>query len=414
MRLSIFGLGYVGAVSLACLARDGHRVVGVDVDAGKLDLIRRGNSPIVEPGIQELMSEVVATGRVTVTSDAEQAVRDSDLSFVCVGTPSARNGSQDLTAMQRCLEQIGAALKSKDTFHAIVVRSTVQPGTVDGLARDILERSSGRSRGATFDVGFQPEFLREGSSIKDYDNPPFTVVGTESAQVEAKLRELFAHLPGEFIRTTVRSAEMLKYACNAFHAAKVTFANEVGRISKGLGVDPHEVMELVCRDTRLNISKAYMKPGFAFGGSCLPKDLRALLHMAKQTDIDLPMLKNLLPSNRVHVDAAIERVLDTGARRVGQIGLSFEMQIYDPEVQLARLRGSNKAYIEKTVPHIAKLMTENLEELFATCQVVVVGLSDVKLIERVHALATDRHTLIDLVNIPDRGKLRARYEGVCW
>jgi len=373
-----------------------------------------------------------------VTSDAEQAVRDSDLSFICVGTPSARNGSQDLTAMQRCLEQIGAALKSNSTFHAVVIRSTVQPGTVEGLARDILEKSAGRTRGTSFDVGFQPEFLREGTSIKDYDNPPFTIIGTESDQVEAKLRELFSHLPGDFIRTTVRSAEMLKYACNAFHAAKVTFANEIGRISKGLGVDPHEVMELVCRDTRLNISKAYMKPGFAFGGSCLPKDLRALLHMAKQTDIDLPMLRNLLPSNRVHVDAAIERVLDTGAKRVGQIGLSFksgtddlresqlvtmaerfigkglEMQIYDPEVQLARLRGSNKAYIERTVPHIAKLMTENLEEMFENCPVIVVGLNDGTLLERVRSLATDRHTLIDLVNMPDRGKLRARYEGVCW
>ena len=312
MRISIFGLGYVGAVSLACLVRDGHDVVGVDIDENKLGLLKRGQSPIVEEGMQALVEQAAASGRVTLTPDAASAVAATDLSFVCVGTPPLPNGSQDLRAIERLADQIGNALRVKSDYHLIVVRSTVRPGTVESLIRPILERRSGKQAWRQFGLAFQPEFLREGSSIRDYDQPPFTVVGTPSERDAGTLRELFAQLPGEFVHTRIATAEMLKYACNGFHALKVTFANEVGRLGKNLGVDSREVMRLLCEDTRLNISPAYLRPGFAFGGSCLPKDLKALLYLAKEGDVDLPMLQGVLPSNREHIERAAEMVLATG------------------------------------------------------------------------------------------------------
>src|SRR5690349_23369098 len=306
-RISIFGLGYVGAVSMACLARDGHQVIGVDIDPVKLDLIRARKSPILEEGIQELMRDVVDSGRVKVTNDAAQAVNESEVSFICVGTPSASNGSQDLGAILRLAEQIGAALKNKPEFHTVVVRSTVQPGTLEEKIEPILERASGKKSGVDFGLAFQPEFLREGSSIRDYDHPPYTIVGGNCEAAVNAVREIFQHLEARFMVTNIRVAETLKMSCNAFHALKITFANEIGRISQSLGIDSHEVMRLVCADTRLNISPAYMKPGFAFGGSCLPKDLRALAHIAKQNDLEIPMLSSLLVSNRAHIDHAVDK-----------------------------------------------------------------------------------------------------------
>lgn len=438
MKISVFGLGYVGAVSLACLGRDGHDVIGVDIDETKLDLIRRGRAPIVEEGIEELMASVVASGRVNVTTDVSRAILESDVTFVCVGTPSSRNGGQDLSALERCIRQIGTALAHKEHFHSVIVRSTVQPGTINGLVTDTLESYSNKRKGHDFGIGFQPEFLREGSSIRDYDNPPFTVVGTDSDSVEQHLRQLFAHLPAEFIRTRTSSAELLKYACNAFHAVKVTFANEMGRISKSFEVDPHEVMELLCRDTRLNISRAYLRPGFAFGGSCLPKDLRALLHLAKLHDVVLPVLGGVLASNAAHVDSAVDRVLDCGKRRIGQIGLSFktgtddlresplvtmaerfigkglDLAIYDPYVELSRLRGANRRYIEETIPHIARLMSTDLERLVAESDVVILALSDAGIVDRVRELTRPDQFLLDLVGVPHRERVRGTYEGVCW
>nr|WP_210386896.1 nucleotide sugar dehydrogenase [Ectothiorhodospira sp. PHS-1] len=296
MRIAIFGMGYVGAVSAACLARDGHEVVGVDIDSHKLDLLRRGHSPIVEEGIQELTAQVVQAGRLTVTDDVSEAIRRSEVSFICVGTPSSRNGSQDLAAVRNVARQIGEALALTDHYHTVVLRSTVKPGTTLELVGPTLESASGKRVGEGFGLAFQPEFLREGSSIKDYDHPPFTVVGADSERTLDQVKPIFEHLPCEFVGTGIGTAEMVKYACNAFHALKIVFANEVGRLSQSLGLDSREVMELVTRDRQLNISPAYLRPGFAFGGSCLPKDLRAVLYMAKEQDTELPMLGSLIPS----------------------------------------------------------------------------------------------------------------------
>jgi GDP-mannose 6-dehydrogenase len=438
MRISIFGLGYVGAVSMACLARDGHELIGVDVDPNKLDLIRSGRSPIVEEGIQELTRQVVASGKVTVTSDSLSAVEKTDLSFVCVGTPGSPNGSQDLTAIKRLAEQMGTALRAKSAWHVIVIRSTVRPGTVEETIKPILEAHSGKQAGRDFSLCFQPEFLREGTSIKDYDNPPFTVVGVSDERAAAALKGLFGHLPCEFVATSIRTAEMLKYACNAFHAVKVTFANEIGRMSQSVEVDPHEVMRLVCLDRQLNISPAYLRPGFAFGGSCLPKDLKALLYIAKMQDVNLPMLGAVLPSNRVHIDHAIDFVLGTGKRRVAMAGLSFktgtddlresplvtlaerligkgvQLQIYDPEVHLSRLMGANKRYIEESIPHIGQLMTDDIGAAVRNSDVVVAGLKTPEVLQALKSGLRDDHAVLDLVVLPDRAALRGRYRGMCW
>lgn len=438
MRISVFGLGYVGAVSLACLARDGHTVVGVDLDPLKLDLLRSGRSPIVEEGIQELTRNVVASGLVTVTDDVAQAIRDTDLSFVCVGTPSSSNGSQDMSAIKRVMASIGAALKEKTGSHTVILRSTVQPGTTEGLVRPILEEQSGKVAYQDFGLGFQPEFLREGTSIKDYDHPPFTVVGTQSQQSAKILKDLFGHLDCEFLVVPVGVAEMLKYSCNAFHALKVTFANEIGRLSQSVGVDAREVMELVCRDKRLNISPAYLKPGFAFGGSCLPKDLRALNYMGKTHDVVTPMLGAIMGSNRAHVDHVIEKIMVSGVKRVGMIGLSFksgtddlresplvtvaerligkgyDLRIYDPEVNLSCLIGANKRFIEESIPHIGNLMVHSSNEVMDHGQVILVGSSDKKLLDDVVRGITAQHRVVDLIGMHRQSLNCEQYDGVCW
>jgi GDP-mannose 6-dehydrogenase len=437
-RISIFGLGYVGAVSLACLARDGHQVIGCDIDPIKLDLIRSRKSPILEEGIQELMRDVVDSGRVRVTNDAAQAVNDSEVSFVCVGTPSAANGSQDLGAILRLAEQIGAALAGKREFHTIVVRSTVQPGTLEEKIEPILERASGKRSGVDFGLAFQPEFLREGSSIRDYDHPPYTIVGGNCEAAVNAVREIFQHLDTRFLVTSIRVAETLKMSCNAFHALKITFANEIGRISQSLGIDSHEVMRLVCADTRLNISPAYLKPGFAFGGSCLPKDLRALTHIARQNDLEIPMLASLLVSNRAHIDHAVDKILKLGRPRVGMLGLSFktgtddlresplvmvakrllgegcELRIFDPEVHLSRLLGANRSYIDAHIPHLGSLLCEHIHEMIDPSEVVLVGLQQPALDAALQARVRPDQYLIDLVNLPNRDLIRCRYEGACW
>lgn len=438
MKVSIFGLGYVGAVSLGCLARDGHHVVGVDLDQTKLDLIRQGASPIIEEGMESLMRNTRACGHVDVTDNAADGVHHAEVSFVCVGTPASSNGNQDLSAIQRLSEQLGCAMKSKTEYHVFVIRSTVFPGTVEDIITPIIEAHSDKRRGQGFDVCFQPEFLREGSSIKDYDNPPFTVVGTESERAEKLLRDLFGHLPCEFFVTSIRTAEMLKYACNIFHALKATFANEVGRLAQALGVDSHSVMDMVCRDTRLNISPAYLRPGFAFGGSCLPKDLKAMLYVAKSKDVSVPMLSNVLTSNAVHIDHAIDAVLASGKKSVGLIGLSFksgtddlresplvvmaerfigkglDLHIYDPEVNVARLMGANRRFIEETIPHIASLMTKSCEHLVEQAEVLIVGLNDKAIMEVLYQKTRDDQMILDLVNIPRKDLVRGSYQGVCW
>ena len=438
MKISIFGLGYVGAVSTACLARDGHDVIGVDIDESKIAMFRDGTSPIVEEGMAELVREVVANGKVCVTSDVHRALAESTLSFICVGTPSQPNGSQDLSAMKRVCEQIGEALKTKSTHHVIVVRSTVVPGTVENVLRPILESKSEKADGDAFDVCFMPEFLREGSSIRDYDNPPYTVLGTRSERAMQRIQELLGHLPGEFYQTSISTAEMLKYSSNVFHATKITFANEIGRLCQAYGVDSYEVMELFCKDESLNISRAYLKPGFAFGGSCLPKDLRAVLNMAKTKDVDLPMLQSVPNSNTAQIQRAIDIALSSGRPDIGLIGLSFKsgtddlresplvtlaehfigkglkLSIFDEEVNLSRLMGANKRYIETTIPHIAELMTSDCRNLIQKSEVLVVGIKDSAVTEMLYEETQPEQILLDLVNIPNRQKLSCRYEGVCW
>lgn len=437
-KISIFGLGYVGAVSLACLARDGHEMTGVDIDPTKLELLRGGQAPIVETGIQELMRAVVRGGSVTVTDSVRNAILTTDVSFICVGTPARQNGNQDLTAITRIAEQIGAMLPEKATRHIIVVRSTVKPGTVEEVIQPAIEASSGLKAGRDFSLCFQPEFLREGTSINDYDNPPLTIIGTTDDYAVEVLRGIFGHLPCELVHTSIRTAEMLKYACNAFHAMKVTFANEIGRISQAAGVDAHEVMKLLCMDRQLNISSAYLRPGFAFGGSCLPKDLKALLYLAKSSDVELPMLASILPSNTAHIEHAIEQVLASGRRSVGMIGLSFksgtddlresplvimaerfigkglQLCVFDPQVNVARLIGSNRRFIEESIPHIASLMTSDLESLVRNADVLVVAMKTPEVLAALQAHTREGQLLLDVGLLPDRDAYHATYQGVCW
>jgi GDP-mannose 6-dehydrogenase len=420
------------------LAREGHNVIGVDVDPAKLQLIADGKTPVVEEGMVELMAKVVASGRVSVTVDAAQALRDSELSLICVGTPSATNGSQDQSAVLRLAEQLGSALRDIARPHTFVFRSTLVPGTVEDVLRPILAKASGKRESADFFVCFQPEFLREGTSIRDYDNPPFTIVGANGPEPVQQLKTLFGHLPCDFHVTSVRAAEMVKYCCNNFHALKITFANETARLCEALGVDPYEVMDLVCRDTQLNISRAYLKPGFAFGGSCLPKDLRATLYLAKQRDVELPMHAGILPSNRVHIDRAIEKIMESGKRRVGMIGLAFKsgtddlrespmvllaeyllgkglaLVVYDPEVHLSSLLGANRKYIESHVPHIGGLIRRDLEAVVSDSEVLVLGLNDKRTVEELKRLARPDQIVVDLVNIGAHAGLQAKYVGLSW
>jgi GDP-mannose 6-dehydrogenase len=438
MRISVFGMGYVGAVSAACLARDGHTVIGVDVDPLKLELIRSGRSPIVEEGIQELTKEVVQAGRLIVTDNVAQAIADTELSFVCVGTPSSPNGSQDLSAIRRVMQSIGEAIGKKSAFHTVILRSTVQPGTIDEIMTPILEKASGKKADVDFGAGFQPEFLREGTSIKDYDNPPFTVIGTKSEKSAQVLKSLFEHLPCEFITTSVGVAEMLKYACNAFHALKVTFANEIGRLSQAVNVDARDVMDLVCRDKRLNISPAYMKPGFAFGGSCLPKDLRALTYVGKIKDVTTPMLGSVIGSNRAHIDHVLDKIMVPGVRKVAMIGLSFkagtddlresplvsvaerligkgyDLRIYDPEVNLSRLIGANKRFIEESIPHIGNLMVTSANAALDHGQVVLVGITNKTIVEELVKGINKNHQVVDVVGLPRDRLTCATYSGAAW
>ena len=438
MKISIFGLGYVGAVSLACLARDGHEVIGVDIDPAKLELIAAGRTPVVEEGMVELMQSVAASGRVQVTTDVQLAVLGSAVSLVCVGTPSAANGSQDQTAVLRLAHEIGAAIGAKREPHVVVLRSTLVPGTVETVLRPIIEAASGKRDGEGFFLCFQPEFLREGSSIRDHDKPPFTIVGANHPAASQAVRELFGHLPCRFIETSVRSAEMMKVTCNNFHALKITFANETARLCEALGVDAFEVMDLVCQDTQLNISKAYLKPGFAFGGSCLPKDLRATTHLAKAHDVEIPMLASIMQSNREHLALALDKIVASGKRRIGFLGLSFktgtddlresplvtlaeqligkgmELRIYDPDVHLSQLLGANRRYIETRLPHLGKLLHAEMADVIEPSDVLVVGLSGADVQAGLVRHCRPGQTVLDLVRLTDRGAIRAEVQGLCW
>jgi len=436
MKLSVFGLGYVGCVSAACFAKEGHTVIGVDVNANKAEMINAGDSPIVEEGIGPLLKEVVKANRLSATTDSAAAVRDSDVSLVCVGTPSNANGSLDLRYVTRVCEEIGAALNDKHRHHIVVIRSTMLPGTIESVVIPTLEKHSEKQVGIDFGVCINPEFLREGSSLKDFYAPPFTLIGADDEETTSTVRALYNGIDAPVIATSVKTAEMVKYVCNCFHALKVSFANEVGNICKALGVDSHEVMDIFCQDTKLNLSSYYLKPGFAFGGSCLPKDLRAINYKAKQVDVEVPVLSSILPSNRQQIERAVEMVLATGKKRVGIFGFSFkagtddlrespmvtlietligkgiQLNIYDRDVSLARLFGANKEYIERQIPHIAQLMRSSMEEVLESSDVLVIGNKADEFVD-IEKKRKESQVVIDLVRLFDKTS-DADYQGICW
>lgn len=437
MKLSIFGLGYVGSVSAACFARDGHEVIGVDVNSTKVEIINSGRSPIVEPHLEDLISDAVAAKRLRATPDAAEAIANSDLSLVCVGTPGNANGSLDLTYIKNSCKEIGMALSSSDRFHVVVVRSTLLPGSIERHVIPTLEVYSGKRAGKDFGVAINPEFLREGTSVYDFDNPPFTLIGADDEQVSSLVGHLYSRLNVPLFTLRIKEAEMVKYACNCFHALKVAFANEIGNICKPLEVDSHRVMEVFCQDTKLNLAPYYLKPGFAFGGSCLPKDLRAITYKAKELDVDIPLLSSILLSNERQIERAINMILQTGRKNIGVLGLSFKpgtddlresplvtvierllgkglkVMIYDRHVHLARLFGANKEYIEREIPHISELMRPELDSVMNASDVIVIGNKSEEFLAIKDLLRNDQ-IVIDLVRLFDTRPPSGSYTGIAW
>ncbi|HET9417256.1 MAG TPA: nucleotide sugar dehydrogenase [Candidatus Limnocylindria bacterium] len=435
--VSIFGLGYVGSVSAACLAGEGVNVIGVDVSEIKRDLINSGRSPIVEEGLDELMAAGVASGRITATDDVERAVHDSDISFICVGTPSNLNGSLDLSAVERVAESIGLALASKPEQHTVVVRSTMLPGSTEERVIPALERTSGKRAGEGFQVCYNPEFLREGTSIKDFYHPPFTIIGADSEAAGADVARLYQGVEGETFSVPIRVAEMVKYVSNAYHALKVAFANEVGVLAQALDVDSHQVMDIFVKDRKLNVSPAYLRPGFAFGGSCLPKDLRALVHAARRVDVETPVLASILPSNERHVERTYGMVQAIGKRRIGLLGLSFkagtddlresplvtlverligrgyDVRVFDRNVSLANLHGMNRAYIEREIPHIVSIMADSLDDVLGHADVLIIGNNDPAFEDVLDRRQPGQH-VIDLVRVGTQQRDDPEYHGVAW
>jgi len=438
MRVSVFGLGYVGAVSCGCFANDGFEVIGVDVSPTKVAMMNEGRSPIVEERIGDLLAAAVRDGRLRATTDVADAVLGSDLSVVSVGTPGSANGRISLDAVERVSTQIGEAIARKPGRHLVVVRSTVLPGSVRGTVVPALERASGRALGDELGVCFNPEFLREGSSVEDHYNPPYTLIGSWNAKDGEQAASLYTKVAAPIHHVSIETAEMVKYACNAFHALKITFANEVGMLAQACAVDSRAVMNLVCADTKLNISPKYLMPGFAFGGSCLPKDLRALLYRAREADVELPMTRSILTSNRHQIDRAIEAVVGLKKRRVSILGISFkagtddlresplvtlaealigkglDVRIYDSEVSLARLVGANKEYIEREIPHIASLLVNDLEAVIAHGDVLIIGNGSAAF-RNLPAHCRSGQVVFDLAGIPGLKETPGiDYRGVTW
>ncbi|MFP7753617.1 nucleotide sugar dehydrogenase [Thermodesulfobacteriota bacterium B35] len=436
MRISILGLGYVGAVCTACLADRGHHIIGVDVSDVKIDLINQGRSPIVEPELGELLRRGVTAGLIRGTADIDRAVMDTDLSMICVGTPSKKNGDLDLAYVKAVCIQIGEVLARKRDRHTVVVRSTVLPGTVRNVVIPLLESCSGKRAGVDFGVAVNPEFLRESTAVHDYRNPPITVIGELDPLSGDVLETLYRHLDAPIVRQGVEVAEMIKYTCNVWHAVKVSFANEIGNIAKALGVDGREVMNILCRDNKLNISEYYMRPGFAFGGSCLPKDIRALSYRASRLDVEHPLLSAVLPSNRNQLQKAFDLVSSLGGRRIGLLGLSFkagtddlresplvelaemmigkgyDLAIYDRHVEYSRVNGANREFIETRIPHVSSLLTDDLDQVVAHAEVLVIGNNDKSFARVVHDLPVGKK-VVDLVGVLPHPSTET-HQGICW
>lgn len=433
MQISIFGLGYVGAVTGACFAKDGHTVIGVDPDDRKLELIGSGKSPIVEEGLDELIAEGVSSGRLRVTKNYIEAIAESDISLICVGTPSNPNGSLKTDYVQKVSTEIGQAIKAKGAFHSVVVRSTVLPGTTESEVLPAIVKHVSRE---SFGISMNPEFLREGVSIYDYYNPPYTVIGTDSKEEFERVRAMYSAVPGEVIHCKLSTAEAIKYGCNIFHALKITFANEMGMLCKALGVDSREALEIICKDTKLNISSKYMKPGFAYGGSCLPKDMRAYTHKARELDMYLPMFEGSLASNRLQIERAAQRIMALGLKKVSMLGISFkegtddlresplvtlaeiligkgyDLRIFDPNVEYAALYGSNKAFIDQELPHLKRILVSASEAL-DHAEIVVFG-HDAAPYRELIGQVSENQRVFDLVKIASPEHFKGEYDGLYW
>lgn len=438
MKISVFGLGYVGAVSCGCLPSLGHDVIGVDTNPQKVDMINRGESPIVEDRIEDLIASAVATGKLSATLNIEHAVLNSNVSLISVATPSLPNFSPDLSSVDQVVRSIGTILRQKTTPHVIVLRSTIPPGTTENRILPILLESSGREIGENLALVFNPEFLREGSSVKDFYNPPQTVVGSVGEIGYAAMEQMYVDLPGAFVRTSPEVAESVKYLCNVFHALKIVFANEAGSVLKECGLDSREVMKIFCQDTQLNISSAYLRPGFAFGGSCLPKEVKGFLAMARRLEVPIPALSALLDSNESHINRAYNLIAKNGRCKVALFGLAFkpgtddmrdsplvtlaerllgkghEVAIFDRSVKVSRLLGKNKEFIEREIPHLDRLLRESAEEALLNAEVVVVGHADVAARQAIIAISP-KVRIVDLSGYADlREAPSAEYDGICW
>jgi len=436
MRISVMGLGYVGAVAAACLAKDGHEVIGVDPQQTKVDLINAGQTPIIEKDIGEIIAEQVAAGHLVATTDVKSAVAATDLSLVCVGTPSLGNGHIDLKYVRRVCEQIGEGLR-EHRGHTVVLRSTLLPGSMKSVVIPTLEVASGLKAGVDFGLCINPEFLREGTAVYDYYHPPKTVIGEVGQGGADVLEKVYAHLPGPKIRTDYETAEMVKYADNTWHALKVSFANEIGNICKALGVDSHRLMDIFCQDTKLNLSPYYLKPGFAFGGSCLPKDVRALAYKAKLLDVKVPIIDAILPSNDEQIERGIRAVTEKASKKIGILGFSFkagtddlrespmvelverligkgyDLRVYDSNVRIASIVGANRDYILNHIPHISKLMVNTIDEVLDHAGTVVIGNGSPEFRE-VPRLLRENQQIVDLVRISDTKSVEGIYDGICW
>jgi GDP-mannose 6-dehydrogenase len=437
LKVSIFGLGYVGTVCAGCLAKEGHEIIGVDPVRTKVQLINAGKSPIIEADIEEIIAGAVKSGRLRASEDSVRAVLETDISFVCVGTPSQINGNLDLTHVRHVCEQLGQGLKEKTARHTVVIRSTILPGTMRRLVIPVLEETSGKKAGKDFGVCNNPEFLREGSAVMDFALPPKTVIGELDTASGDALVGLYAKLKAPLIRTDIETAEMVKYVDNSWHALTIGFANEICNLCKSFSIDAHRVMEIFCQDTKLNISPAYLKPGFAFGGSCLPKDLRALAYSAKLHDLELPILNAILPSNELQVARGLKLIMEKGSKRIGILGFSFkegtddlrespmieiierltgkgyDVRIYDKNVQVARLVGANRDFILNRIPHISRLMVDNIDAVLQHAETIVIGNKSTEF-ESVPERLQAGQSLVDFVRISKHRSNNGEYSGICW
>ncbi len=437
MNISIFGLGYVGVVTAGCLASLGHKVMGVDINEVKVQMLNDGLSPIIEKDLPEMLEKNVKNGSIRATTDTRDAIMKTELSIICVGTPSRSNGCLDTRYLEEVCKEIGSSLMEKDEKHILVFRSTMIPGTMRGIIIPMLESASGKKNGEGFDVAFNPEFLRESTAVFDFYNPPKTVVGADEEETAQKILSIYGEVTGEKIITNIEVAEMVKYVDNNFHALKITFANEVGMLCKSLELDSHQVMNIFMKDTKLNISSTYLKPGFAFGGSCLPKDLRAISCLARMHNVETPLLSSLMTSNSMQVTNAAKKIMSFGKRKIGLAGFSFkegtddlrespmvelieillgkgyDIKLYDRNVFLARLIGANKEYITEKIPHISTLMVDSLDDLLEDREIIIIGNRE-KEFERILTDARADQKIFDLVRIGDISRAGDNYEGISW